>query len=75
MPASKLDLNVLFIFLSIGWIDFGLFGINEMLKTVRRNLFGFSLRALHVLVELSRKSIAVADSENSFENINVVSDS
>lgn len=73
MATSKLDLNVLFVFLSIRWIDFSLFGSNEMLKTVRRNLFGLSLRALHVLIELSGKHIAVADSEDSFKNIDVAS--
>lgn len=75
MTTSKFHLNMLFVFFSIRRIDFSLFSCDKMFKAVRRNLLSLSLRVLHELVERSGKLITVADSEDSLENINIVSNS
>lgn len=71
MPSSQLDLDVLFVFLGVRRVDFGVFGPNEGLEKITRKGFGFVERALHVLVEFFGEGITVIDSEDPFEDIQV----
>ena len=71
VSSSQFDLNVLFVFLCIRRVDFGILGSNEGIEKITRKGFRFVERAFHVLVEFFGEGITIIDSEDPFEDIQV----
>lgn len=71
MSSSKLNLNILFVFLGIRRVYFGIFGLGEFIEEI----VWFRLRLIewcfHVGVELFGKWITVINVKDSFKNANV----
>ena len=71
VSSSQFDLNVLFVFLCVRRVDFGVFGSHEGLEKITWKGFRFIERTFHVLVEFLGEGVTVIYSEDPFEDIQV----
>lgn len=74
MPSAQLDLDVLLILFSIRWIDLGILGACEGIEEVIGQCFRLIEGNFHIGVELLREGIAIVDTEDTFEEVDVDGD-
>lgn len=71
MSSSQFNLNVLLVFLCVRRIDFCVFCSYECLKQIVGKSLGLVERYFHIAIEFFSERIAIIDSENSLEEIDI----
>ena len=71
MSTAQFNLNILFVFFGIWRVDLGVFGTNESLEKISGKTFRFVQWTIHIIVELFCEGIAIINSEDTFEDVEV----